>query len=211
MQDKNQKKLTTYKLFSRSSFFLFTETALNAWKFGGFVYAVRVIYEGAMARLFAPQAGTVFLMGFRFTYADRESLVHTLIEQFGNNEYFFAPTRPNPVIVDAGANIGDSLLYFAYRYPSASVYCFEPNAEAFSLLEKNIKNNQSELKNKRTEMKKNILERINSRINEAEEQKSWKRVMGIIATEQNFLKEWEFPLWFKNLTAMAQVTTKAQV
>ena len=76
---------------------------------------------------------------------------------------------------------------------------------------KNIKNNQSELKNKRTEMKKNILERINSRINEAEEQKSWKRVMGIIATEQNFLKEWEFPLWFKNLTAMAQVTTKAQV
>ncbi len=41
-------------------------------------------------------------------------------------------------IVDAGANIGVSAVYFAQRYPGAHIDCFEPNPEALSYLRKNV-------------------------------------------------------------------------
>lgn len=47
-------------------------------------------------------------------------------------------TYPSPaVIVDAGANIGASSIYFARRYPNAKVFAIEPELENFALLQKN--------------------------------------------------------------------------
>ena len=46
-----------------------------------------------------------------------------------------------PFIVDCGANIGISVLYFKYLYPEGEVWAFEPNPHSFYLLEKNIKEN----------------------------------------------------------------------
>ena len=45
---------------------------------------------------------------------------------------------PSGVIVDVGAGIGDFTLAAASRYPHATVWAFEPNPRAFSLLERNI-------------------------------------------------------------------------
>jgi len=42
-----------------------------------------------------------------------------------------------PLIIDAGANIGASALWFASKFPGANIVCFEPEPENFSLLEKN--------------------------------------------------------------------------
>ncbi len=45
----------------------------------------------------------------------------------------------NPaVIVDAGANIGASSVYFARKYPNAKIYAIEPEQENFDILKKNI-------------------------------------------------------------------------
>lgn len=41
-------------------------------------------------------------------------------------------------IMDIGANIGASTLYFAAMYPEATVYAFEPGSQAFALLERNV-------------------------------------------------------------------------
>lgn len=45
----------------------------------------------------------------------------------------------NPLaIIDAGANIGTSAIYFAKKYPSAKVFAIEPENENFDILKKNI-------------------------------------------------------------------------
>lgn len=42
-----------------------------------------------------------------------------------------------PLIIDAGANIGASVAWFAARFPRARILAFEPEPENFRLLEKN--------------------------------------------------------------------------
>lgn len=56
------------------------------------------------------------------------------------DEYGFSwPSNLTPpqVIIDAGANIGLSAIYFANKYPSATVLALEPEKENFQLLQKN--------------------------------------------------------------------------
>lgn len=43
-------------------------------------------------------------------------------------------------IIDAGANAGFSPIYFAKRFPDATIVAIEPETSNFTLLEKNIKN-----------------------------------------------------------------------
>jgi FkbM family methyltransferase len=42
-----------------------------------------------------------------------------------------------PFIIDAGANIGASAVYFALNFPKARIICFEPDLENFKLIQKN--------------------------------------------------------------------------
>lgn len=54
------------------------------------------------------------------------------------NEYEFALSSFNPsFIIDAGANIGLSSLFFARKYPSASIVALEPEDNNYSMLKKN--------------------------------------------------------------------------
>lgn len=48
-------------------------------------------------------------------------------------------TNPE-VIIDAGANIGTSTIFFAMKYPNARIYAIEPEQTNFDLLLKNTKN-----------------------------------------------------------------------
>jgi len=55
-----------------------------------------------------------------------------------NSEYTVPiPIRPK-VILDIGANIGLTTLYFALTYPDSRVYCFEPLPENLELLRRNV-------------------------------------------------------------------------
>lgn len=63
-------------------------------------------------------------------------------ENWIQNEYYFKSTKTNPVIIDAWANIWDSMLYFKYLYPQSIVYSFEPDIATFKILEYNIKQNK---------------------------------------------------------------------
>lgn len=47
------------------------------------------------------------------------------------------------VIVDCGANVGITALYFASRYPKAKIYCIEPHPDNFEILKRNT---QSEVR-----------------------------------------------------------------
>ncbi|WP_129670922.1 FkbM family methyltransferase [Candidatus Chloroploca sp. Khr17] len=53
-------------------------------------------------------------------------------------EYTLPLSRPPGVIIDAGANIGLTTIYYANRYPAARILALEPEASNFSQLRKNV-------------------------------------------------------------------------
>lgn len=57
---------------------------------------------------------------------------------FVNREYEMALKREPAVIVDAGANVGFSAIYFSVRYPAARIVALEPEASNFELLKRNV-------------------------------------------------------------------------
>lgn len=52
-------------------------------------------------------------------------------------EYYFNTNKKSPIIIDGWASIGDTLVYFKSIYPESTIYSFEPDTVAFSLLEQN--------------------------------------------------------------------------
>lgn len=65
-------------------------------------------------------------------------------EIFGRNDYYLELDKDDPVIVDAGAYIGDTTLYFKQIYPEAKIFALEPFQRSFELLKKNVEENQLE-------------------------------------------------------------------
>lgn len=83
---------------------------------------------------------TVFLRnGMIFLLNDYMNLLQ-LIEVIENEEYNFKLRNPK-LIMDIGANIGDSSIYFATKFPSAKIVSFEPSVNIYNIFQKNIKIN----------------------------------------------------------------------
>lgn len=73
-----------------------------------------------------------------FTLRPHDADLAIFYEVFAMNAYQIADEALPPAsvltILDAGANIGCSALYFAARYPAARIVAVEPNPENFALL-----------------------------------------------------------------------------
>ncbi|OIR05731.1 2-O-methyltransferase NoeI [mine drainage metagenome] len=78
---------------------------------------------------------------FVINYIRPYELLHTYREIFEKEIYRFNSNKTSPLIIDCGANIGLSVLYFKNIFPNAKVICFEPDNNNFRLLEKNIADN----------------------------------------------------------------------
>lgn len=76
-----------------------------------------------------------------YSYA---TLFYLFKEIFLSKEYYFESDESDLIILDCGANIGMSVLYFKSIYPKSSIIAFEPNPHAFALLKKNIEQNNIE-------------------------------------------------------------------
>ncbi len=63
-------------------------------------------------------------------------------EIFIGKAYYFKTKKNKPLIIDIGANIGMSVLYFKALYPDSKIICFEPNPDVFQVLLKNINANK---------------------------------------------------------------------
>ena len=62
----------------------------------------------------------------------------TYIKVFVQREYELPLKKRPAVIVDAGANVGFTAVFFANLYPEARVVAVEPEASNFALLKKNV-------------------------------------------------------------------------
>ena len=56
---------------------------------------------------------------------------------FINQEYGFSLARSPTVVIDAGANIGLSAVYFKLKYPKATIIAVEPEPSNFKILVQN--------------------------------------------------------------------------
>lgn len=69
----------------------------------------------------------------------RKSDIYTVAEILHERQYALkTPIPERPVIIDAGANIGISALWFLAYHPGARLTCFEPGSENFALLAQNL-------------------------------------------------------------------------
>lgn len=82
------------------------------------------------------------LRNFRVLYENGEEFHRLKREIFANHIYYFESDSVRPIIVDVGAHIGLSTLYFKTLYPQANIIAIEPLQENFRLLEKNIAANR---------------------------------------------------------------------
>lgn len=64
--------------------------------------------------------------------------VPTFIQVFIERSYNIRPEAEPTTIIDAGANIGLSSIYFANEYPNAKVIAIEPEESNYRLLEENV-------------------------------------------------------------------------
>ena len=80
---------------------------------------------------------------FRFPWGEVEfHSASDLRGQFGEiflrRHYAIRSERPDPVIIDAGGNIGMSAIWFKREYPHSRVTVFEPDPQLVLVLERNL-------------------------------------------------------------------------
>ena len=76
-----------------------------------------------------------------FHYRFPFEILHTYRELFEEEIYRFTARNSTPLIVDCGANIGLSVLYFKSLYPQSNIIAYEPDADNVALMQKNIQAN----------------------------------------------------------------------
>ncbi len=78
---------------------------------------------------------------FVVNYKRPYEMIKTYKEIFNDEIYQFKSNRAQPIILDCGANIGLSTIYFGLQYPNSTIHAFEPDASIFELLQKNRQDN----------------------------------------------------------------------
>lgn len=82
--------------------------------------------------------GVIKLFNKDFHYHYGMVFFDTYREIFEKKIYEFKTNSSKPIILDCGANMGVSVLYFSKKYPNADIIAFEPDETVLPFLEKNI-------------------------------------------------------------------------
>ena len=81
------------------------------------------------------------ILGHPIEFFDYRHLRFVFVEIFLTRDYLFSSETTQPFIVDCGANLGMSILFFKRLYPGCRVLAFEPDPGIFSLLQRNVELN----------------------------------------------------------------------
>jgi FkbM family methyltransferase len=81
---------------------------------------------------------TIEVQGHPVALVDGASAAEQLNDIFVRCIYDFAVTRPDPLIIDAGANVGLATLHWLDLVPGAHIECFEPDPDVFAALQRNV-------------------------------------------------------------------------
>jgi len=90
---------------------------------------------------------TIKAMNYQWQVHHGPTFLNQFESIFVDQIYQFHSSSKSPVIIDCGANMGTSVLYFKWLFKEAKVYAFEPDNNIFEVLHQNV------LKNKLSEVK----------------------------------------------------------
>jgi FkbM family methyltransferase len=90
------------------------------------------------------QRGSTILFGKNFEFVDGPGFLFLHDEIIEREIYKFSTDDPAPYIIDGGANVGLSVLYFKQLYPNASILAFEPDPDIFEVLKRNCRSYEFE-------------------------------------------------------------------
>jgi FkbM family methyltransferase len=86
-----------------------------------------------------PMAVTIAVGGSRRTvHLSERADFTTMYDVFGEGEYDVELPATPRAIIDLGAHVGMSVLFFRERYPAARILAVEPNPANFAKLERNV-------------------------------------------------------------------------
>jgi FkbM family methyltransferase len=89
----------------------------------------------------------VKVLNYKIDVPDMASFLGQFRELFADDSYKFIAKSEKPVILDCGANIGLSCLYFKSLYPKAKITAFEADKNIAGILSTNLqKNNINDVK-----------------------------------------------------------------
>lgn len=81
------------------------------------------------------------LLNFKVNYISANALRYLVEEIFIHHVYKFKTDLFNPFIIDAGTNIGLSILYFKHYYPECEILSFEADPKTYEIALKNVLEN----------------------------------------------------------------------
>lgn len=101
-----------------------------------FRYYLWLVLKYGRTPRFSPR--TITVRGWTLLVPDMASFFSAYREIFVEDIYAFPSRRSDPVILDCGANIGLSILYFRANYPDAKIVAYEADPAIYCILEQNI-------------------------------------------------------------------------
>jgi FkbM family methyltransferase len=81
--------------------------------------------------------GYIHLLDRDLLFLDNASFIFMFDEIFTKGVYEFRSNKKSPLIIDCGANIGLSIIYFKTIFPEAEIIAFEPDPEIYNVLTTN--------------------------------------------------------------------------
>ena len=84
------------------------------------------------------KVGSIKFLGYTVAYPDAASFVNEYNDIFINRIYDFIADNDTPFIIDAGACIGMSTLFWKLKYPAANIIAFEPDPAIYQILQQNL-------------------------------------------------------------------------
>ena len=85
---------------------------------------------------------TARILNYQVSFFSEEALAILIDEVFVQSPYIFQTSKSNPLIIDCGANIGMSIIFFKHFYPDSQIIAFEPDPPTFDVLQMNVAANQ---------------------------------------------------------------------
>jgi FkbM family methyltransferase len=101
-------------------------------------YRHRFYEKAALEKLPKGTSATTDLPGFKLEINCPKSFLAQYQSIFEEECYNFPTTNENPRIIDCGANIGLATIWWKKQFPKARITAFEPDAEIFKILQKNV-------------------------------------------------------------------------
>jgi hypothetical protein len=86
-------------------------------------------------------AGVLKMLGYRIEYFNQSHALFLVHEIFSDGTYAFASRTACPRIIDCGANIGLSVIFFKALHPGADIVAVEPDPVTFARLKDTMDRN----------------------------------------------------------------------